>query len=183
MAKAYAQMSIFDLVERQPAIQTDGVSVILADFNQKKRAGIMKKHGFSRDQMKLMDAGFSIVKYIREEKKILQNCSTPELGWFLVGVYPTYAAAERKLKEMKDGGCIETDLDGTIIMSGWNQPGGLLKAGFEFYRCYGLREYDANCCIKQGSKNWSNWGKYKDQAELREAWDKLMNEDMKALEG
>jgi hypothetical protein len=68
-------------------------------------------------------------------------------------------------------------------MSGWNQPGGLLKSGFEFYRCYGFHDYDSSFCIKQGSKNWSNWGKYSSREELKKAWDKLMNEDPKALEG
>lgn len=139
---------------------------------------------FSRDQLKLLDVGFSLVRCTREEKRIdLVTSAQQERGWCSIGPFPTYAAAERKLKELKDQGCIETDRNGKIIMTGWNRPGGLLKEGFEFYRCYGLHEYDQGCCIKQGSKNWSNWGKYKDPAELEKAWSELMNGDSKALEG
>lgn len=138
--------------------------------------------GFSRDQAKVLAAGFMLVRYTREEKLVEVSAPLMEEGWKQFEPFPTYAAAERKLKEMIESGRVNTDNTGKIIMTGWNQPG-VRKEGFEFYRCYGLYEYHTSCCIKQGSTNWSNWGKYKDREELKEAWDKLMNEDPKALEG
>jgi hypothetical protein len=138
---------------------------------------------FSRCELKVLAEGFSLVRYTRDEKKIEVTKFIPEYGWDVLEPFPTFAAAERKLKELKEQGCIETGLDGKIIMSGWNQPGGLRKAGFEFYRVYGFHAYDTSHCIKVGSKNWSNLTKYKDRAELRAGWSKLMTEDPKALEG
>jgi hypothetical protein len=138
---------------------------------------------FSKCQMKVLSAGFPLVRYTRNEKKIEITEADPVNGWAVLEPFPTFAAAERKLRELKDKGHIETGVDGKIIMSGWNQPGGLLKAGFEFYRCYGLNQYDQGCCIKHGSKNWSNWGKYGCREELKKAWDDLMINDPKALEG
>lgn len=138
---------------------------------------------FSRCELKVLAAGFSLVRYTREEKKIELSEADPINGWAALEPFPTFAAAERKLKELKDKGDIETGIDGKIIMTVWNRPGGLIKAGFEFYRVYGFHAYDTGHCIKVGSKNWSNLAKYKDRPELRIAWDKLMNEDPKALEG
>jgi hypothetical protein len=137
---------------------------------------------FSRDQLKLLAAGFQLVRYTRDEKKIEQSEADPVNGWCTHEPFSTYAAAERKLKKCKNSGDIETDLAGKIVMSGWNRPGGLIKQGFEFYRCYGLHSYDTSFCIKVGSKNWSNLAKYPDAAALRIAWDELMK-DPKALEG
>lgn len=137
---------------------------------------------FSRDEIKVVAAGFPLVKYFREDKKLQISEADPANGWTVLEPFSTYAAAERKLKELKASGHIETGLDGKIIMSGWNQPGGLLEAGFEFYRCYGFNTYDQGCCIKQGSKNWSHWAKYPGPEDLKVAWNKLM-QDPKALEG
>lgn len=158
---------------------------------QNEQAGIcfidepdkLPRETFSRCELKVLAGGFSLVRYTREEKKIELSEADPCNGWTALEVFPTFAAAERKLKELKDKGDIETGLDGKIIMTGWNQPGGLSKAGFEFYRVYGFHSYDTSHCIKIGSKNWSNLAKYKDRAELRAAWNKLMSEDPKALEG
>lgn len=138
---------------------------------------------FSRCELKVLAAGFHLVRYTREEKKLELSEADICNGWTALEPFPTYVAAERKLKELKSQGHIETGLDGKIIMSGWNQPGGLSKAGFEFYRVYGFHTYDTGHCIKVGSKNWSNLAKYKDRAELRAAWSRLMTEDPKALEG
>lgn len=140
---------------------------------------------FSRDEQKVLAAGFSLVRYTRDEKKIEISNDGINDGWATLEPFPTYAAAERKLNEYKTAGYINTGLEGKIIMTGWNQPGGLLKAGFEFFRCYGLKSYDqlGGYCIKQGSRNWSNLAKFGTREELKTAWDKLMNEDMKALEG
>lgn len=139
--------------------------------------------GYSRDEAKVLAAGYMLVRYTREEKLIEVSAAIATDGWKEFEPFLTYAAAERKLKEMIDSGRINTGHDGKIIMTGWNRPGGLINDGFEFYRCYGMNAYDQGCCIKQGSKNWSNWGKYADQAELITAWDGLMNDDLKALEG
>lgn len=140
-------------------------------------------YGFSRDEAKVLHGGFHLVRYTRDEKKLELSEADHCNGWLALEPFPTYAAAERKLKELKTAGNIETDLKGKIIMTGWNQPGGLLKAGFEFYRVYGLRAYEENFCIKQGSKNWSNWKKCATREELQAAWNELMNNDLKALEG
>lgn len=141
------------------------------------------KTAFSRDESKVLAGGFNLVKYSRDEKMIWISETTPYALWAVVDTFNTYAAAERKLKELKAAGYIETSLTGKIIMTGWNQPGGLLKAGFEFYRCYGLNPFDQVCCIKIGSKNWSNMAKYTDENELQKAWIELMATDPKALEG
>lgn len=138
---------------------------------------------FTRDQKKLLAAGFMLVRYNREAKLIEISLPDPADGWGQLPQFATYAAAERKLKEVKEAGRIETDLTGRIVMSGWNQPSGLLKSGFEFYRVYGFKKYETNFCIKVGSKNWSNLAKYSSKEELQNAWGGLMNNDPKALEG
>lgn len=162
-----------------PQNEEDGICFI----DEPHRIPAELRPTFSRDEQKVLAAGFALVRYSREERKIELSEADPNNGWTALEPFATYAAAERKLKELKGKGNIETGLDGKIIMSGWNQHGGLIKHGFEFYRVYGLRHYDSGFCIKQGSKNWSNWGKFGNRGELKVAWDKLMNEDMKALEG
>jgi hypothetical protein len=68
-------------------------------------------------------------------------------------------------------------------MSGWNRPGNLIDAGFEFYRVYGLRSfYQEGFSIRAGSKNWSICQRATSKEELQTAWDNLM-QDPKALEG
>lgn len=161
----------------------DAVDNILADRKNDRHKKLVKM-GYTRDQIKVMDEGFFLIKYIREEKKILCTGMDPLNGWYLHGIYETYAKAERILKDLYAGPMnVRIGEGNEIIMTGWNQPGGLLKAGFEFYRVYGLRDYDAGFCIKQGSKNWSNWKKFSNREELQTAWDNLMNNDLKALEG
>lgn len=139
---------------------------------------------FSRDQRKVLAAGFALVRYTRDAKLIQVSEADLCNGWCSLDTFKTYAEAERKLKELKSRGHIETDLRDKIVMSGWNQPGGLLKAGFEFYRCYGLGSpQEGNYCIKVGSRNWSNLAKYDAAHDLCLAWDALMTNDPKALEG
>lgn len=166
MAGRYEQLSIFDLLQ----VETPGA--------EDPREGY-----FSRDEIKVLSEGFNLVRYCRFDKTIEMSEADPCNGWLLLDPFPTYAAAERKLKEKKDRGDIETGTDGKIIMTGWNQPNGLSKAGFEFYRRYDINQYTPTGSIKQGSKNWSNWGKYDNQEELQAAWDTLMETDMKALRG
>jgi len=137
---------------------------------------------FSRDELKIMAAGSQLVRYTRDEKKIECSGLDPAHGWTSGGSFPTYAAAERMLKYYKGINFVETDLNGKIVMSGWNQSSGLSKQGFEFYRAYGFHSFDTSFCIKVGSKNWSNLAKYPDQTALKLAWDQLM-QDPKALEG
>lgn len=146
---------------------------------------LQTKLHFSRDERKLMDFGYSLVRYTREEKRIeITDAAQIHLGWITLDPFTTYAAAERKLKELKGFGLIEVNARGLVIMTGWNLPGGLLKSGFEFYRAYGLKDYDQHggFCIKVGSKNWSNLAKYPDRESLQATWDELMK-DSKALEG
>lgn len=138
---------------------------------------------YSRDERKVVAAGFGLVRYNRDLKTVQITNDDPATGWGPAVPFNTYAAAERTLKATIEQGCIETGLDGKIVMSGWNRPGRLMEAGFEFYRCYGLRNYDTGSCIKVGSKNWSNLAKYGSREELQQAWDKLMSDDPKALEG
>lgn len=136
----------------------------------------------SRDELKVIAAGFPLVKYFREEKIIRVSEAELANGWCELPPFATYAQAERKLKALKAEGHIESNLDGTIVMSGWNQPSGLKQAGFEFYRMYGHETYHTSQCIKLGSKNWSNWQKFTDREETLQAWYQLM-QDPKALEG
>lgn len=138
----------------------------------------------SRDELKVVAAGFPLVKYFREEKTIRVSEADPANGWIELPAFATYAQAERKLKALKEEGHIESSVDGTIVMTGWNIPGRIKDAGFEFYRRYGHRAYDAGmgCCIKTGSRNWSNLAKYDTTEQLQQAWEHLMQQP-KALEG
>lgn len=129
--------------------------------------------------MKVIDAGFPLVKYYREQKIIRVSEAELSNGWAVLPEFTTYAQAERELKRLKTAGHIESNIDGTIVMTGWNQPGSLITSGFEFYRCYGLRDFDTTCCIKQGSRNWK---KFDNKDDLLQAWYALM-QDPKALEG
>lgn len=137
---------------------------------------------FTNDEKKLHTAGYILVKYNRELKTIQQTYIPPKKGWAPSVTFGTYAAAERTLKEaLQAEKVVEVTLEGKVNMTTCSRK--LFTAGFEFYRVYGFHAYDTSHCIKVGSKNWSNLAKYKDQVELRIAWDKLMNEDPKALEG
>ncbi|NTW87802.1 MAG: hypothetical protein HGB26_01460 [Desulfobulbaceae bacterium] len=136
----------------------------------------------SRDERKVASAGLPLVKYFREQKTIWVSCAELANGWEKLPEFATYAQAERKLKALKEQGHIESDRDGKIVMSGWMIANALRANGFEFYRCYGLEDYQTGCCIKIGSKNWSNLAKYDTPEELRAAWDDLMNQPS-ALEG
>lgn len=136
---------------------------------------------FSLCELKVLAAGFMLVRYDRDAKKIELSEADICNGWTALSQFPTYAAAERALKELTGKGYIWTGLDGKIVMSG--QSGKLMAEGFEFYRVYGFHSYDTGHCIKIGSKNWSNLAKYAGRVALRAAWNKLMTEDPKALEG
>lgn len=198
-ASPYVQMEMFgepvpDL--GQEAVEEEG-SVVRDDLlaarerrselikatveNQDKYIRALTKKGFSRDEIKVLRAGFSLVKYIRDEKKVLKSCADPMLGWFLMGISPTYAAAERRLKDLiTDPKCIQTTEDGTIDMTGGSKR--LYDAGFDFYRHEGIMTGHGSPRIKQASKNWGNWQKFASEKEVKAAWAELMKNE-KALEG
>ena len=139
--------------------------------------------GFSRDQRKVLAAGFALVRYTRDAKLIQVSEADICNGWCSLDPFKTYAEAERKLKELKNRGHIETDSRGKIVMSGWHQSAGIKASGFEFYRSYWFNDGEKETCsIKVGSRNWSNLAKFDSRAELEAAWTKLMD-DPKALEG
>ena len=122
------QLPLFALpIEQAPA----GLSPSLPSVAE------LQKKRFALDEAKILRAGFSLVRYDRAEKKVLKTCKDPLLGWFLVGVYPTFAAAERQLKEcLADPYSVEVTASGTVMNSnGWAK---LRAAGFESYRAEGI---------------------------------------------
>lgn len=133
---------------------------------------------YSRDEFKILAAGFSLVKYFREQKTLRLSAADPSHGWVELDPFTTFAAAERKLKELKEKGNIESDINGKI-----DRHNSLSAAGFEFYRFEGvIPGHGIAPRIKQGSKNWGTWAKYETPEELKMAWSELM-QNPKALEG
>lgn len=178
MAGDYVQMSLLDLLEAEPWPKLKDWA-----YGIRSISDLMNKGGYSRDQAKVLRAGFQLVKYTRESKQIEFTGTDPLDGWSLLDGFPTYAAVERKLKEMLDQSeYVATGDDGTIGGS-TNMSGKLRKAGFDFYRVYGLREYENDFRIKQASKNWATFKKCDSAEQLQAAWDDLMETDMKALKG
>lgn len=178
MAGDFVQMSLLDLLEGEawPKLKEWAYGV-------RSMSDLMNKGGYSRDQAKVLRAGFCLAKYTRELKQIEFTCTDPLDGWAVLDGFPTYAAVERKLKEILDQPeYVATGDDGTIGGS-TNLNGKLQKAGFEFYRVYGLHEYHTDFRIKMGSKNWATFKKCDSKEQLLSAWDKLMETDMKALKG
>ena len=169
MAARYEQQSLFDLLTQSTA--ETGLYQALRDIC------------YSLDHAKVLAEGYRLIIYHREDKKLEMTAVNPLDGWIIKDGYATYAATERALKEILSAPeWIAAGKNGTI--GGSSSAGGEIRqAGFEFYRIYGLHDYDSSFCIKQGSKNWSNWGKYSSREELQAAWDTLMATDMKALRG
>lgn len=171
--KLTRQTALFDnlppleIVEKQPDLITSTCST--ADQ-------------FSRDEAKLIAAGFVLVKYDREAKSIQQTYIEGGKGWAPSITFSTYAAAERTLKEaLKQENVVEVTLDGHANYSSCGRK--LFTAGFDFYRTEGIIPGHGDIPrIKQGSKNWGTWGKYEQPFELKNAWDELMK-DPKALHG
>lgn len=140
---------------------------------------LRNRAGFSRDEAKVLRAGFRLVKYVREEKKILCSCLDPMLGWFLHGISKTYAEAERRLADHLKNGLIQTNEDGLICT---NQHGKVLEAaGFGLYRKEGDLPGYGTPRIKK-TPGWCTWRKYESAKEVKAAWEELM-QDEKALHG
>lgn len=135
---------------------------------------------FSRDENKLLDVGYILVRYDRDLKTI-QRSHDNSAGWAPALPFATYAAAERTLKEMLQmDNVVEVSLEGKVNLTTCRNK--LLAAGFDFYRSEGDPGNGIVPRIKQGSTNWSTWGRYEHRYELKNAWDLLM-EDEKALVG
>jgi hypothetical protein len=137
---------------------------------------------FNCDEHKLLVAGYILVKYNRELKTIQQTYIPPKRGWAPSVTFGTFAAAERTLKEaLAADNVVEVCLEDEVNMTSSSKK--LYAAGFEFYRSEGIIPgHGISPRIKQGSKNWSTWGKYESPEELKAAWVELMK-DQKALNG
>jgi len=169
---------------------------------EEKHSGIdaLLAKGFSRDEAKILMAGFDLVRYDRDEKTVwlAETEYTIEDGkgnwqrdperdgtrWYKTGKspYPTFAAAERAVKEiLNDGASIEVGTDGHVVHCG-NKD--LRDDGFEFYRSEGIIPGHGQVPrIKSFSKGWGTVHKFTTPAECRAAWDTLMLTDNKALHG
>lgn len=141
----------------------------------------IRKHGYKPAELKMIKAGFSLIRYDRDNKDVYKTCKDPALGRFLVIHGKTYADCERRLaEELKDTKLVQVDADGNAADR--HAEAKLRAAGFEFYRMEKGSE-GVSPKIKVGSKNWGMLAKYKDDAELTTAWKKLMDEDPLALQG
>lgn len=140
----------------------------------------MMKWSWSRDEAKLLAAGFRLVRLDREMKRIDVSCHNPRLYWTADTVRETFAAAERDLKRAIEGPeqFVEVSMDGQTQDRGHK----LKAAGFTFYRVECLTGHHEQCRIKIGP-NWSTWKKFDTPAECQAAWDDLMDNDPMALEG
>ena len=141
--------------------------------------------GFSRDQAKLLLAGFTLVRYGRTEKVIY--LAVPDEGkshWFkhVGSPFATYTAAEKELKDLLSMlGYIEVTSDGLVLVTG-RKHSELSAAGFDLYRSEGIVQGHGTPRIKCFSKNWGTWQKYETGEEVQAAWDELMKNE-KALQG
>ena len=174
MPRITRQVSLFDnlspleIIEKQPDLIT--TTICTADQ-------------FSRDEQKLIAAGYVLVKYDREAKSIQQTYIESGNGWTPAITFKTFAAAEKTLKEaIALENVVEVTLDGKVNFASCRSK--LFKAGFDFYRTEGIISGHGHDVprIKQASKNWGTWGKYEHPYQLKNAWDELMK-DEKALIG
>lgn len=180
MTQHFVQMPLFgEPVGSSPkndnlSPENDNSSTLLGD--QVRALLKCKKVKYTRDQAKVLAAGFGLILYIREKKEIHKTCQNPMLGWYLVRVHKTYAEAERTLKAERKG-FIETRENGSIVLCA-----ALSAAGFEFYRSEGIMKGHGTPRIKIWP-GWRTWKKFETGRECKAAWDGLMKTDMKALEG
>ena len=168
-----------------------GRGVIVEAQESKRQADVrasiedLRSRGFHRDEIKILRAGFSLVRYNREEKTISETWDDPILGWYLVDSYNTYAAAERKLAEIvQDPAIVQVSLDGKGVYSGRDENK-LQKAGFDFYRVEDPAFNDSYPRIKSRSSGWGTFKRFEkgDNVGVRSAFADLMENDEKALEG
>jgi len=145
-------------------------------------AADIRRHGYKPSELKMIKAGFSLIRYDREDRNLYRTCKDPALGRFLVLHGKTYAECERKLDELlkDDAKLVQVTADGSAADR--HAEAKLRAAGFEFYR-FEKGSPGVTPKIKVGSKNWGMLAKYKDDAELAVEWKKLMNEDPLALQG
>jgi hypothetical protein len=155
--------------------------------------------GFSRDEAKILMTGYDLVRYDREAKTVwlaetqytiedgrdnwVIDPERDEARWYKTGKspYPTFASAERAVKEiLDDGATIEIGGDGKVVHCN-NRD--LLDAGFDFYRTEGIIPgHGIAPRIKSFTKGWGTVQKFDTPAECQKAWDELMLTD-KALQG
>jgi hypothetical protein len=160
---------------------------------------LMEK-GFSRDEAKILLAGFDLLRYDKEVKTVwvaesqitwdsnekgwAVDPEKEEPRWYKTGKspYKTFAEAERAVKTIiDDAATIEVNKLG-IVDNGAGRK--LLKEseGFEFYRSEGIIPGHGTPRIKNMGTNWGNWKKFETGEECQKAWDELMLTD-KALQG
>ena len=141
----------------------------------------LKKQKFRDGEIKILRAGFTLANYSREEKKVKATCCDPRLGWYLVSIAPTYAAAERTLAELlEDKNTVQISEEGRTV--GGASEKKLADAGFEFYRSEGvIPGHGIGPRIKSRSTNWGTYKKFQTRNELLAAWKELMK-DEKTLE-
>ena len=140
--------------------------------------------GFTRDEAKLLLAGFSLARYDRTEKAVYTaHPVNGRAAWshHVRSPFGTYSLAERELKEtVSQPGFIEVTMTGSV-RPGHKQKE-LFAAGFDMYRAQGLIPGHGTPRIKCASQNWGTWCKYDSPGEVQAAWDELMQNE-KALEG
>lgn len=136
---------------------------------------------YSADELKILNAGFALVRYDRDNKTVQCTREDYLCGWAPPIPFITYAAAEKTLKGMLAAdNVVEVLSGGNVNMTTSSKK--LRTAGFEFYRSEGIIPGHGYPRIKIGSKNWGTWAKYETGAECQSAWDELMK-DPKALVG
>lgn len=144
----------------------------------------LEGRGFYSDEAKILCAGFSLVRYAREEKRIYQVLTDGPITYcWLKGLpFATYAAAEKTLAQLllTNPLCIQVSESGQV--TGYKNINKLGAAGFDLYRSEGIIPGHGTPRIKCFSKNWGNWNKYASGEEVKAAWDELMK-DKKALQG
>lgn len=166
------QLSLFDLLPQASALSP--------------RIEALGRKGFSLDEAKILAAGFNLVRYVREEKRIDSALPDgPEPDTWLKGLPDkTFAAAEKRLAAILEApreifvseGCVSTAYKGN---KSW---GKLTLAGFDFYRKEGVTPGHGTPRIKCYSRNWGTWEKFETPAQVEAAWEELMKNE-KALEG
>jgi hypothetical protein len=142
--------------------------------------------GYSRNEAKIIAAGFQLVKYSRDERVVSITAVDPRGGWLSSPPASTFAAAERDLATV-------LERPGLIEVAG-NKKGGVVghkcmhalrAVGFEFYRAERVmgpnNSGEVISKIKFGS-SWRTWKKFDTPNEYEHAWNTLMTTHPFALE-
>jgi hypothetical protein len=171
------QLSIFDLSEQTlPEVSAN-----------QKLIDLYRCGGLFPDEAKILVAGFTLLRYIREDKSI--SSITPEIPprrdiWSQVvsAQFATYSQAERNLAaSLKDPQTVQVSPTTGEIVNGGDRNK-LILAGFDFYRTEGIIQGHGTPRIKCASKGWGTWQKYETAGEVKAAWEELMK-DEKVLNG